>query len=781
MTIEHTRAAGGKEISALLGEPRLLAFVPLLYVAWADGDLDDEEIRLLRARVAGCEGLEPRLLAALSRWLDPDDPPSAQSLQALLAAARTACQRLTAKQKLNLSDLGLEIARSGGQELEPAECAALRALEDALGVATAEASRRILPVERPAAAPRVPPPAFRVAAMTRLLDGDERETHERLRDLLGRPEFRREPGLGRDAYRARVLARCRVLAAEGIGALSYPPACGGGGDYGRFLAAFESLAYGDLSLLVKFCVQFGLFGGTIFQLGTRAHHERYLRDVGSLKLPGCFAMTETGHGSNVRDLETVASYDPAAGEFVIRTPHEGARKDYIGNAARDGRLAVVFAQLETGGERHGVHAFLVPIREARGRPAPGVRIEDCGEKMGLNGVDNGRLAFDGVRVPRENLLDRFGRVAPDGTYTSPIASASRRFFTMLGTLVGGRVSIALAALSASKSALTIALRYGSRRRQFGPEGEPETAILDYLTVQRRLLPRLAATYALDFALKHLVRRFLDSEAEDRREVEGLAAGLKAAASWHATETIQACREACGGQGYLAENRFADLKADTDVFATFEGDNTVLLQLLGKSLLTGYRKQFGEMSLLGLVRFLAARAATAIGELNPVVTRLTDEGHLRDRDFLLAALRWREGRLLASLARRLKRRMDEGMDSFAAVNECQDHLLEAARAHVDALVAQRFAEGIDACDEPDLRTMLDLLFDLFALWRIEGERGWYLEQGYLEAGKAKAIRALINKLCGEARRHAVPLVDAFGIPDAVLAAPIAVRSVGEAPL
>ena len=68
------------------------------------------------------------------------------------------------------------------------------------------------------------------------------------------------------------------------------------------MAAFETLAFGDLSLLVKCGVQFGLFGGAVLHLGTERHHERYLRDVASLELPGCFAMTETGHGSNVQAL-----------------------------------------------------------------------------------------------------------------------------------------------------------------------------------------------------------------------------------------------------------------------------------------------------------------------------------------------------------------------------------------------------------------------------------------------------------------------------------------------
>ena len=382
---------------------------------------------------------------------------------------------------------------------------------------------------------------------------------------------------------------------------------GGRGDIGAFIAAFETLAYGDLSVLVKFGVQFGLFAGSVHQLGTEHHHEHFLPRAGSLELRGCFAMSETGHGSNVSDVETTATYDADSDEFVVHTPRPAARKDWIGNAALHGRLATVFAQLEVGEEHHGVHALLVPIRGDDGAVLPGVTIEDCGSKLGLQGIDNGQLTFDHVRVPRRNLLDRFAEVSAEGVYSSPIVSPNKRFFTMLGTLVGGRISVAKAGLSATKSALAIAVGYALRRRQFGSPGEPEVLLLDYLTHQRRLLPRLATTYALNFALHDLARRFAASESDDRRDVEASAAGLKAFATWHATDTIQECREACGGQGYLSVNRFAALKADTDVFTTFEGDNTVLLQLLAKNLLSGYKQQFGGMGLLGVARYLAGRA------------------------------------------------------------------------------------------------------------------------------------------------------------------------------
>src|SRR5699024_6407501 len=125
-------------------------------------------------------------------------------------------------------------------------------------------------------------------------------------------------------------------------------------------------------------------------------------------------MTEIGHGSDVASIATTAVYDEETAEFVINTPFRAAWKEFIGNAAIDGRAAVVFAQLITRGVNHGVHAFYVPIRDEAGELLPGVQSEDDGLKGGLNGIDNGRLAFENVRVPRADLLNRYGEVAADG-------------------------------------------------------------------------------------------------------------------------------------------------------------------------------------------------------------------------------------------------------------------------------------------------------------------------------------------------------------------------------
>jgi len=631
------------------------------------------------------------------------------------------------------------------------------------------------------------PPDFDPKALAEFLDGEHREARQRVKQsMVQYARLMREAiGLPTDEYRRQVREVVRATAGSGTTGLGFPQEYGGGGDIGGSIASFETLAFSDLSVLVKMGVQFGLFGGAILHLGNEQHHRRYLRDVIEAKLFGAFAMTETGHGSNVQALGTTATYDPETSEFVVHTPDDSARKDYIGNAAEDGRIAVVFAQLHVGDNEYGVHALLVPLRDEDGSVLPGVRIEDCGHKVGLNGVDNGRIWFDHVRVPRENLLNRYGEVDADGSYRSSIENDNRRFFTMLGTLVQGRVSVGGAGLGASKVALAIAIRYAHRRRQFGPPREDTEALLmEYRAHQRRLLPLLARTYALHFAQEGVVARLHDvfSRQDEgveaaRRELETIAAGVKALNTWHATETIQTCREACGGAGYLSVNRFAALKADTDVFTTFEGDNTVLLQLVAKGLLTEFRDEFREMNSLGVARFVAGQAAEQIAEktaLRQVLERLRDVGPsgddasgLLDREYQRAMLSWRADHVRAGVARRLKRGIDRGDDEFEVFAQCQDHVVLAARAYMESIVLEAFADAVERCPAGDERRVLSDLCDLHALSVIEAERGWFQEHGRLSGERAKAVTAQVGRLCQSLKDRSTYLVDAFGIPEELL--------------
>jgi acyl-CoA oxidase len=639
-------------------------------------------------------------------------------------------------------------------------------------------------------------PDVDVDALRVLLDGHYREVRDLVRTNLAEHAqvLLDEEQMSTADFRERVKDVVVMMAGTGQTGMGFPEEYGGGGDIGASIAAFETLAYGDLSVLVKVGVQFGLFGGAILQLGTKTHHDAHLADLVTGRTMGCFAMTETGHGSNVQALGTVATYDVEAEEFVITTPDDASRKDYIGNAAAHAELAVVFAQLEVAGERHGVHAFVVPIRDGE-RVLDGVRIEDCGPKMGLNGVDNGRLWFDGVRVPRTALLNQFAEVTPEGRYLSPIDNPNKRFFTMLGTLVQGRVCVGGAGINAAKVALTIATRYAVRRRQFeAVSPDEEQVLLDYGMHQRRLLPLLARTYALHFAQEVVAGQLHevfsgpgptdeDSDEHGRRMLESRAAGTKALGTWHATRTIQECREACGGAGYLSENRFAALKADTDVFTSFEGDNHVLLQLVAKGLLTDYAGEFEDMDQLGMARFVAGLAVETVVErtaVHKLVQSVRDllpggdtwdqEAGLLDPNYQLAMLRFREEHMIGGVARRLKRGIDQGMNPGAVFSRVQDHVIAAARAHTERLVLEAFIAKTAAMPDGDLKVALNLLCDLHALTTIEADRAWFMEHGRLSSTRSKAISREVNALCRKVRPLAVDLVDAFGVPEEMLRSP-----------
>jgi acyl-CoA oxidase len=763
---------------AALDVPRgVAAVLPFLYVAWADGLLTPSEIEAVRDRVAAQDWLADEDRQQVVGWLDPAAPPDATTYFGWVRAIRRAARHLPGADDTSLADLGCELAAlagaGDGAGVPPETRRALSEIEALVGVVGTEVVRDLL--EGRAEVEELPAerPAFDVAALQAVLDGPHADLRARVRRLLSDPAFAYpDPSISNADYRDLVLGWTKLLADQGIGALAYPEYAGGEGDIAAFIAAFETIATHDLSLVVKFGVQFGLWGGSVNALGSEAQKRELLPEIGTLELPGAFAMSERAHGSNVRDLQTTATLDRETDEWVIQTPTERDHKEWIGNAAAHGRMATTFAQLVIDGEGYGVHAFVVPIRDASGAPAPGVRIGDSGHKMGLNGVDNGRLWFDDVRVPRESLLSRYAQVGEDGTYTSPIPSAGKRFFTMLGTLVGGRIAVGSGANSAAKAGLTVAVRYGARRRQFGPAGGPEVVILDYLSHQRRLLPLVATSYGLTFALRELAEDFARlAHGADTREVEGRAAALKSLSSWHGTAALQEAREACGGEGFRWSARIAHRKADSDIFTTFEGDNTVLQLQVAKGLLAGYRSEFEDLNVFGILRYLREQADVRLGEPNVLKRRDTSEGRLLDPAWHAALFERRERTLLVQAAARLKGRIDRGMDSFEAFVEVQDHLLTLASAHAERLVLDAFQAAVERTEDDKLRNVLRLLCALYALERVEAHRGWYLEQNLFDGPVSKAVRSQVNALLGRLRPVAVELVDAWGIPDEVLGSEI----------
>ena len=626
------------------------------------------------------------------------------------------------------------------------------------------------------------------ANLRHALDGQLAEERATARSTFPSEHLHREPGQTMEQAREWVLNRLRELDASGFGSAGLITKAGEEPDPAAAVLAFEMLSLGDLSTLIKSGVQFGLFGGAVSNLGTSWHHDTFMPDITSLKLLGCFAMTELGHGSDVAGIETTITFVPETDEFEVNSETPQATKAYIGNAARDGSIAVVFGQLLVRGRNHGVHVVLVPIRDSDGNDMPGVTTGDQGLKGGLLGVDNGTLRFERVRVPRRMLLDRYGGVDDTGTYRAEITNPNRRFFTMLGTLVRGRVCIAAGGGIAARRALSIATRYGLQRRQFTAPDRPDgVTLLDYLTHQRRLLPAIARSYALGFAQNELTKALVRIQGggeyteRDQRELETRAAGLKAITTRFANDTIQSCREACGGAGYLSENGLVGLRADADIFATFEGDNTVLLQLVAKALLTEYKQVWGDLDRVGMVQATARVVGQAVLErtaanvlidrLVATATRQSEELALVDRAWHAWAFEERERHSLESLARRMRRLSGR---NFEAVNRLSEHMMFVARAHLERVTLEAFIAGIEACTDPEAKATLERLCSLYALSSINDDRAWFMEHSRISPARAKAIGAQLNALCAELRPQALEVVEGLGVPAAWLGAAFLAR-------
>ncbi|MCF8569722.1 acyl-CoA dehydrogenase family protein [Gordonia sp. HY002] len=633
------------------------------------------------------------------------------------------------------------------------------------------------------------------AQLRTVLDGRWAATRDVVRDQIQAAGLVPKSGVSIPDYRANMLDAMHAMIPLGFPADGFATTHGGTGDVGAAVTAIEELGYGDLSLMVKAGVQWGLFGGAVENLGTERHHEKYVRGLIDLDVLGCFAMTETGHGSNVQALETTATYLPESGEFEINSPTPSSRKDFIGGAAQHARYASVFAQLITAGPGeeptgHGVHCFVVPIRDADGNDLPGVTTSDCGLKGGLPGVDNGRIVFDHVRIPREDLLNRYGDVAADGTYSSPIESLNRRFFTMLGTLIRGRVTVGAAAGAAGRLGLALAVKYALVRRQFAaPDSEEELVLLDYRTHQRRLLPLVARAYAFAVAQNEVVAELhelqsgdpADADPDEVRKLEVKAAAIKAGHTELASRAISEAREACGGAGYLDENRLPLLRGDIDVFTTFEGDNLILRQLVAKQLLTAYAGDISDLDAVGWIRFVASTVKDIALEktaARQVVQTLLDDSDedpensdLTHPGTQLRLLRNREDHLLRTAANRMRRAQDDDADAQEVFTATQDHLIKVGDAHIERVVLESLVDVIGTVTDKQTRTLLKRVRDLFVYSLVEDDLGWYLMHRHVSVERAKAVRRGVNDLCGTLRPHAEQLVDAFGVPDVALDVPM----------
>ncbi|RAV28555.1 acyl-CoA dehydrogenase family protein [Sinomicrobium soli] len=740
-------------------------YIPFLYVVWADDLLTASEIAVFRKAVQN-DMLAEEEKRKINSWLRPGTPPSDTTITSWKQLIGQSGIKLVERETYPLTSFSMKLSHTRDSEEEISD-ENLKFIEINLGIQPNH-YRHLFEVETRKSSGA---DFYDARKIDTLLKGEHTPHIDAFREFLSDPLFRWEISRDKDSFRPRVLEQVKRLAAAGYGAMAYDREYGGIGNMPAYAGIFENLMFADGSLTIKFGVQFGLFGGSIQNLGTKKHHDRWLKSTGEAKTLGCFAMTETRHGSNVRGIKTTATYIADTDSIVIDTPGENDNKEYIGNALHS-EMATVFAQLIVNGTNEGVHAIVVRIRDDKGQLMPGVHIEDNGYKLGLNGVDNGKIWFRNVSVPRENLLNRFGDIDQNGTYTSAIDSPNKRFFTMLGTLVGGRICVAKGAVGGAKMALAIAAKYALHRRQFNSGGKiQEDLIMDYPSHQLRLIVPVAQSYVYHITLEQMIRDYASSSEASRRKTETQVAALKALITDFANKTIQECREACGGKGYLLENRIADLKNDVDIFTTFEGDNTVLLQLAAKGVLTDFTSEFNSDSYGDLLKLVGKQLSDRLTTFNPLFTNNTDKEHLFDPDFHLEAFRYRVRRLTFSAASRIRRYVKKGVPPQQVSLNIQTHLITLGKAYGVMLSYEIFSGFVNRIEDEKMQFLFRKLGTLYALHHIHADASWYLEHGYISGNKSKAIRQRVERLCTELRPHVASLIDGYGIPEHCMTAPI----------
>ena len=342
-------------------------FLPLLYIVWSDDLLTADEFKILSDFIKNQNWLSAEEKSFLESQLSLSTPPTRSELNDW----RKEISEIVAvnPKMLSLFDLQLKVAGSESlsQYREDFEI-----LEQNLGILGSETLLKFTQNDKNQTYNYETDSTFGVEEMTAILDGDVADAINEVKKVISAPEFAYETSTDVGVYREKVLEWCQILADKNLGNRAYPKKYGGGENLPEYFAIMETLSYHDLSLVIKFGVQFGLWGMSIHSLGTEKHYKKYLDKVGKLEIPGCFAMTETGHGSNVKGLQTTATYNHADKTITINTPTPHDQKEYIGNAANHGQMATVFAKLIIDGTDYGVNAFIVPIRDENMKPLSNV-------------------------------------------------------------------------------------------------------------------------------------------------------------------------------------------------------------------------------------------------------------------------------------------------------------------------------------------------------------------------------------------------------------------------
>ncbi|XP_061472228.1 peroxisomal acyl-coenzyme A oxidase 1 isoform X1 [Rhineura floridana] len=513
----------------------------------------------------------------------------------------------------------------------------------------------------------------------------------------------------------------------------------------------------------------GMFLPTLLTQATQEQQDRFFMPAWNLEIIGTYAQTEMGHGTHLRGLETTATYDPATQEFILNSPTVTSIKWWPGGLGKTSNHAIVLAQLYTQGKCHGLHAFIVPIRQlGTHEPLPGITVGDIGPKFGYDEMDNGYLKMDNFRIPRENMLMKHAKVEPDGTYVKPLNAK-----LTYGTMVFIRSIIVGDAARSLARACTIAIRYSAVRHQSELKpGEPEPQVLDYQTQQYKLFPLLATAYAFHFVgayMKDTYRRITGNinqgDLSELPELHALSAGLKAFTSWIANAGIEECRMACGGHGYARCSGLPDIYVNFTPSCTYEGENTVMMLQTARFLVKSYTQVSSGQLVSGMMSYLNDLPGQRI-QPQQVAGRPATV-HINNPSSLVEAYKLRASRLVEFAAKNLQAELNRRKSKEDAWNRTSVDLVRASEAHCHYVVVKLFTAKLSEVGDPAVRAVLNNLCLLYALCGICKNSGDFSQGGILTDAQIIQVNQHVKELLALIRLNAVALVDSFDFHDNVL--------------
>jgi acyl-CoA oxidase len=525
-----------------------------------------------------------------------------------------------------------------------------------------------------------------------------------------------------------------------------------------------------------FALQFTMFATSLREQCSDEQKKYWIPKLDNWEIIGCYGQTELGHGSNVRGIECQAKWDPKTKEFIIHSPTLTASKWWNGALGRTANHAIVVAQLllpDSKGnyKSHGPHQFLFQIRDMKTHePLEGIVVGDIGAKYGYTAMDNGYMLFNNFRVPHSALLSKYSGVNPDnGMYIKPENAA-----TVYGSLTFVRAQIIMHARLILARAVTNAVRYLSIRRQFADRDAkdpraPEEAVLNYPTVQIRILPLLATTVALHYTgeamykLYYGTRKAIETKGDFSRlaEMHATSSGLKSLSTMLAADGIETCRRAMGGHGFGGGSGMIPLNNDYLSKPTVEGDNWMITQQTASYLIkrmTEVVKQPGTSHFQEPIDY----GYQAYFKF----TRNRVRSDIFSNDFAIFQAFLFRGSYLTHQA------YLERVEKKKPWTEMMIQLHNVSRAHSQQMLVWHFFNSVfnnkpNPPVDDATHAVLKNLYRLFALYTLDSCASEFLLANAITTDQLQKVPARIQQLMAEIRPHAVKLVDAWSVPDYLL--------------